>query len=115
MTAGKSWKRVRVVDDPLTWYQRQQLRSHVESQAVGEQVLVAHRADVPDHGPDVWLFDADSSTASALLMSYDAEGHWLGFEHITDPAPLVDIAARVLRVEEHAVPLNVYLTSVGSA
>jgi hypothetical protein len=54
ITAGKRWTRVRVVDEPLTEYQRYQLTSHQESQAAGERVLIAPRSAVGDVGPDFW-------------------------------------------------------------
>lgn len=113
-TAGKQWRRVRVVDDPLTWYQRQQLQSYGESQAAGERIVIARRADVPDPGPDVWLFDMGTLNAGALVMDYAPGGKWRGYEEVTDPAALAEIADRVRRVEEHAVPLNVFLASVVS-
>jgi hypothetical protein len=114
-TAGKQWKRVRVVDEPLTWYQEQQLQSYRESQAAGERVLLARRSDVGDPGADAWLFDVGTAGAFALVMRYDPDGHWLGYEHVTDRAELADIAARIRRVEERSVPLNVFLASVVNA
>lgn len=114
-TAGKQWRRVRVVDDPLTWYQRQQLTSYGESQAAGERIVIARRSDVPDPGPDVWLFDAGTEGAFALAMDYDPDGHWLGYELVDEPSAVAALADRVAHVEEHAVPLNVFLASVASA
>lgn len=114
-TADKQWKRVRVVDDPLTWYQRQQLQSYAESQAVGEQILVSHRDEVGDTGPDVWMFDTATPSAFALVMRYDPDGHWLGYEHVTDRGQLAAIAARIGYIEARAVPLNVFQAAVTSA
>lgn len=107
--AGKSWRRVRVLDDPPTDYQRYQHDSYVESQAAGEQITVAVRRDVGDVGPDFWLFDAGTRDAFAIVMRYDDEGHWVGADHATDPAALDEMHATYQRVAAHAQPLNVYL------
>jgi hypothetical protein len=113
-TAGKQWKRVRVVDEPLTWYQEQQLQSYRESQAAGERVLLARRSDVGDPGPDAWLFDVGTAGAFALIMRYDIDGRWLGYEHVVAPDEVAQIAERIRHVEEHAAELNVFLASVTS-
>ena len=65
--AGKSWTRIRVVDTPMTDYQRYQMASYRESQAVGEQVRIALRTAVGDVGPDFWLFDG----RMVVLMQHD--------------------------------------------
>jgi hypothetical protein len=111
-TGGKTWTRVRIVDDPLTDYQRYQLQSYVEGQAAGERILLARRSAVADVGPDVWLFDAATDHAFALVMRYDAAGRWLGFEHLTEPATVAGLARRLAAVELRAMPLNVFLAQV---
>lgn len=108
-TQNKQWRRVRVLDDPPTEYQRYQLDSYVESQAAGEQILIASRRDVGDVGPDFWLFDTDRPGVFAIVMRYDDEGHWTGADLTTDPSALDEMHARVQRVAGHARPLNVYL------
>ena len=110
---GKSWRRVRVLDDPLTEYQRYQLDSYVASQATGEQIRVARRAAVGDVDPDVWVFDSDTPDAFAAVMSYDADGRWLGFDVVDDPDEVAAHAARVSAVEQHTVPLNEFLAGRG--
>lgn len=109
VTAGKSWTRVRVLDDPLTDYQRYQLPGYVEGQAAGERIFLARRADVDDAGEDFWLFDSDSDDAFALVMSYDDGGRWLGFEHVDDPEATAALVRRLVAVQSRAVPLNVFL------
>jgi hypothetical protein len=109
--AGKSWTRVRIVDTPLTDYQRDELTAYVESQAVGEQISLVRRGDVDDSGPDFWLFDAGTDSAFAAVMQYDAEGHFEGAAVVRDPALLAEYAARVTAVAERAVPLNVFLAT----
>lgn len=109
-TAGKTWSRVRVLDDPLTGYQQYQLASYVESQAVGEVVDVAMRGDLGfELGSDFWLFDAETDDAYAATMNYDEHGHWLGADLVSDAGAIARMSARVREVADHAVPLNTYL------
>jgi hypothetical protein len=109
-TAGKSWSRVRVLDDPPTDYQRYQLASYVESQAAGEVVSVARRGDVRfELGPDFWLFDGGTDDAYAAVMRYDVDGKWLGVNLVTDTESVADMHAHVRAVAEFADSLNTYL------
>lgn len=111
-TRGRSWRRVRVLDDPPTEYQRYQLDSYVESQAVGEQIVIASRADVGDElGPDFWLFDHGKPDAFAMVMRYDDEGRWTGADLTTHSGVLDGMHAIVRRVATRAQPLNVYLAA----
>lgn len=109
-TAGKSWTRYRVIDDPLTEYQQYGLASLVESQSAGEQIYLARRVDA--RGPDAWLFDEGTPEAFALLMQYAPDGRWLGFEHTNAPDRVADVAARIREAAEHAVSLNEFLMQV---
>lgn len=113
-TQGKQWQRVRVLSDPPTEYERYELDSYVESQAVGEQIFIAERQialDVVEGelGPDVWLFDAGQRGAFAAVMRYDPTGRWLGVDHVTDPAVVAAFADRIDRVRQVSIPLNTYL------
>jgi hypothetical protein len=111
VTAGKCWTRVRVVDEPLTDYQRYQLASLREAQAVGEEVLLVQRsADVA--GPDFWLFDENEPDAHAVVMLYSEQGQWLGADLVTDPREVRELAERLHAVAASAVPLNEFLVSV---
>ncbi|MGI5131560.1 DUF6879 family protein [Pseudonocardia sp. CA-107938] len=106
---GKVWTRVRVLDDPLTDYESAELISYGEAQAVGEVVRIALRADVPGDVSDFWLFDAGLPGEHAVLMSYDAEGHWLGADLCTDPATLANLRNQLEEVLARTVSLNEFL------
>lgn len=110
-TGGKSWERVRVVDTPLTAYQRYQLDSYREAQACGDQVSLALRSDVGDVAGDFWLFDAGTDRAHAVLMHYCPDGSLDRREPVDDPVLLVELTAELDRVRTFAVPLNAFLLS----
>lgn len=113
--AGKHWQRVHIVEYPLTEYLRYELVSYVESAATGEDIRIAERAAHPDLAgldEDFWLFDAETDGTYAVLMHYDEEGHFLGFDHTTDPDTLDRCRAQRDLALEHAVALNIYLASL---
>lgn len=111
--AGKNWSRLRVVDNPLTDYQRYQLESYRESQSVGEQIFIVARDQVGDWVRDFWLFDQHLPTAHAVLMRYSPDGALErrelvdsdGIEHLQ----LWRIQKLALR---NAVPLNTFVAEV---
>jgi hypothetical protein len=110
--AGKHWQRVHVVEHPLSEYLRYELVGYVESQAAGEQILIVNRAaddSLAELSEDFWLFDAESSSAYAVLMRYEDDGRFVGFEHTSDPTTLDRCRAERDLVLRHAVPLNAYL------
>lgn len=115
--ASKRWSRVRVVDEPLTEYQRYQLESYRESQAAGEQVSLVHRARIKDTirdlGPDFWLFDGDSSDARAAVMRYTDDGQFVGFDLTDDAQTIMGLSFLQRTVQRMAVPLNTFLAEVG--
>jgi hypothetical protein len=111
VTSGKSWMRVRVVDEPMSDYQRYQLQSYRESQAVGEQVYLARHTVAGDVGVDFWLFDEDGERPLAVLMHYYPDGRLDRRELVEQLDRVADLAARLHRVEALAVPLNEFLTS----
>lgn len=111
---GKRWARTRILDDPLTEYQRFQLDSMREAQVVGTEMRVAHRSDVGDGtGPDFWLFDAGLDEEHAVVMHYDEVGHWLGADLTTDPSVLTELAERRAAADAVSVPLNEFLAGRG--
>ncbi len=106
---GKRWARTRVVSEPLTDYERWEIGTYVEGQAVGERVRIAQRRDVGEVGPDFWLFDADLPDPVAVVMDYDAAGRWLGAEKLTVHAAIADLIAVRDRVDAAAVSLNEFV------
>ena len=114
--AGKRWTRVHVVEHPLSEYLRYELVGYVESQAAGDQILIADRsADQALDGlrEDFWLFDADTDRPYAVLMRYAPDGAWLGADYTDDPDAITSLCSRRDTALTHAVPLNVYLAQLG--
>ncbi|MDQ4031077.1 MAG: endonuclease/exonuclease/phosphatase family protein [Actinomycetota bacterium] len=109
--AGKTWSRVRIVDQPLTEYQRCQLESYRESQAVGEQIGLVARDAAGKMDVDFWLFDAGTPSAHAVLMHYHPDGRLDRREVVTDSDAVTALDARRRAVEKIAVPLNAFLAS----
>lgn len=107
--AGKSWSRTRVVDNPLTGYQRYQLESYRESQAVGEQIRIAPRSAMSYSGPDFWLFDADTDKPYAVLMHYTPEARIDRRELTRDLETIEALRWAQAAIDEHGVPLNEFL------
>lgn len=77
---GKRWARTRVLDAPLTDYQRFQIPAYVESQAVGEQIRVVRRDVVGHDAQDFWLFDDETDSPWAVLMEYGEDGAFTGYQ-----------------------------------
>lgn len=109
---GKVWRRVRLVSTPLTEYERLELVSLVEAQAVGDENFIAQRSAV-EPAQDMWLFDAGTTYARAVLMEYDAHGRWLGFKLVTRVSEVEPLEAAWERALAAAVPLNVFLAQAG--
>ena len=112
---GKSWRRVRVFDDPPTDYQRYQVVSYQEAQAVGDEVVIASRAVVGEAVVDAWVFDDGQADAHAVVMHYNTDGGVDRRELVTDPASVADLAAQVERVAGNAVPLNEWVAQAGTS
>lgn len=108
-TAGKAWSRVRVLDEPLTDYERFELAVYPESQAVGENIRIVSRRDLPSEGPDFWLFDVGLPTARVAVMRYDEVGRWLGVEVVEDGAELAEAARYLDELLQRSVSLNEFL------
>lgn len=106
---GKRWSRVRVVSEPPTDYERWELTALAESQTVGEEVLVAHRADTGQVEEDFWLFDYGLPSAQLVAMHYDTAGRWQGAELVDDPVLVEKAADRLRAVRKVAVPLNEHM------
>lgn len=83
--AGRPFRRVRVMDDPLTDYNRFMIYTGSRNVAVGEDIRYLSRAaanalDLPDH--DFWVFDS----ARLAELRFTDDGRFIGQDLITDPA-----------------------------
>jgi hypothetical protein len=113
--AGKSWTRTRIVGRPLTAYERYQLGyGYPASVLAGERISVADRSAFPGLAEvvrDFWLFDAETESPFAAMMSYDEAGAWLGAE-VTSDSGVIDRCKEHKRLaERYAVPLDAFPVS----
>ena len=88
VAAGKSMRRVHVVEEPLTDYLRYEMESYRPNVEAGEDVRIlpvrsGRWPDLPRR--DYWLFDS----ADLWLMNYDEAGHFAGARSVTDAAEIV--------------------------
>lgn len=111
-TAGKVWTRTRVHDTPLTDYQRFQMPAYLESQTVGDSTSFVDRARVGDLGPDFWLFDHGTDHCRAAVMRYSPTGEFLGFDLVTDPHRLDEMARVRDHAQDGAVPLAEFVVGL---
>jgi hypothetical protein len=113
--AGKSWRRLRLVEFPLADYIRYELGSYVESQACGEEIRIAERPSQLAGQPDFWLFDGDEPDTYAAAMHYDERGRFLGAELVTDDQ---EGLAKMREARDMAwaagTPLNEFLVSAAA-
>jgi hypothetical protein len=129
--AGRHWQRVHVVTRPLSTYLEFELLTYRDNAAAGEDIRIADRTAADEAGnaeaadlaaldlaaldQDFWLLDAGAETAAAVLLRYDGEGRYLGFEISTDR----DVLARCQRQRDLALacsmPLEQYLVRMGPA
>jgi len=107
--ARKTWMRVRVLDEPLTDYERFELAVFPESQVVGEQIRVVPRSRLTVSGGDFWLFDRGTRAARVVLMRYDEFGHWLGADLSDDPGVVGECHDRFQAALAASVALNQFL------
>lgn len=109
--AGKRWRRVRLIAEPMTDYTRYQLAGYQESAAAGEDIwicrLAAHR-DLAALTRDFWLFDDQV----AAFLRYDAEGRFTGAELNQDPAAISRCQDERDLALGHSMPLARYLALV---
>lgn len=102
---GKTWQRVRIVDNPLTEYQRYQLESYRESQAVGEEIRIVERSDVEVPNQDFWLLDGEL----VVVLQYDDEGRFVETQTAAGPDVEAEFKRRRDRALVQSVPLNEFL------
>lgn len=114
---GKVWQRLRILDNPLTEYQRYQLTSgsYLESLTAGDDTVLIDRAACGELGdlPDFWLFDALSVRARMVVLEYTEAGAFAGFREVTDGDEFARLSA-VGPLLGRAVPLATYLASMES-
>lgn len=112
--AGKAWWRVRVLDDPLTEYERFELVSYAESLACGDETRIAVRGSWPvldGLREDFWLFDAGTPGAFAVKLRYDLAGQFTGAGRYDDADTLLECMAARDTAAAHSVRLIDYLAT----
>jgi hypothetical protein len=87
--AGRVFRRVRIVEEPLTDYNRYMIYTGSWNVTAGEDLRYlaraeANRLDLPDH--DFWVFDS----VRLCELRFTGDGRLLGYDLITDP----DLVAR---------------------
>lgn len=109
--AGKSWTRVRHVSDSTDEYLRWELVAYVESQAVGERILLTDDDIVTKH-PDAWRFCGTNQDDNyAAVMHYTDEGAVDDIEYVHDPDRLERMDELRAVVEPNAFALNIWLAT----
>ncbi|MGH3932760.1 MAG: DUF6879 family protein [Pseudonocardiaceae bacterium] len=86
--AGKRWRRVHVLRQPLTDYLRFELIGYQANVEAGEDIRIADLGAHPELAAlhrDFWLFDAETPDAFAMPMHYDNSSHLVGFDLTDDP------------------------------
>ena len=106
--AGRPMRRVRVMDDPLTDYNRFMIFCGHRSVSVGEDVRYLARADanaldLPDH--DFWILDS----ARLIELRFTADGRPLRHDLVTDPGVVARHEEWVHRALAAAIPSADYL------
>jgi hypothetical protein len=94
VAAGRSLRRVHVVEEPLTDYVRYEIAEYVRNHDAGEDIrlLPVPVGEWPEglpHATDFWLLDDGQPTESAWAMEYDDAGRFLGVARVED-ADLID-------------------------
>lgn len=105
---GRPIRRVRVMDDPLTDYNRYMIYTGRGNVTAGESIWYlarteANRLDLPDH--DFWIFDSER----LVEMRFTEDGRSLGHDLITDPAIVARHEDWVHRALDAATPSVDYL------
>ena len=112
---GKSWRRVRVLDRPLSEEECYRLLGYRESAEAGEVIRIAERSACPALAPlarDFWLFDADAARPFAALLNYGHAGEYLGAAVTTEPAVIMACVTARNLAQQYSVPLAAYLVQL---
>lgn len=108
--AGKHWAMVHVLPKKLTPYLRLAIEwCYVKDYSAGEQIrflLPTAPEQIRELATqDFWMFD----DKTVVVMQYDDNGKYLGFEHVTDDSKICDyVRIRDLAVE-HSIDLPQFL------
>jgi hypothetical protein len=100
---GKTFSRVRILDEPPTEGQRYLLDNARRNQAVGEDIRVLTRSKANELGlplEDFWLFDS----RVVALLTFDDADEMTGVELITTPTEVLRYAQAREAAWHHAVP-----------
>lgn len=105
--AGRRVERVRVQEDPPTWYQEWERWIGRWNTTAGEHTRYMTRAKAHEIGllpaagdTDWWLLDS----ARLVVMTFDDEGHRLKTELVTDPTIVVQACAWRDLAIHHSTP-----------
>ena len=106
--AGKRFERVRVMNEPLTDYNRYMVYACRNATANGEDARfmlrrLANELDLPDH--DFWVFDS----ALLVLMRWTADDRRLGHDVVTDPDIVARHEAWIDLAMAHSTPYRDYI------
>ena len=102
------WCRVRHVTSPPSWYVAWEVCSYVESQAVGERILLTEER-IWD-GPDFWLLDGGTPAVRGILQTYDERGTPIRNELVPAGAEILsDLERAAAALTAAAIPLNIWI------
>lgn len=98
VAAGRSLRRVHVIEEPLTDYVRYEIAEYVRNHEAGEDIrlLPVPAGEWPEDLPrdtDFWLLDDGQPSESAWAMRYDGAGGFLGVDRVED-ADVIDTYRR---------------------
>lgn len=115
VAAGRSLRRVHIVEEPLSDYMRYEIAGYLRNQEAGEDIrLIPVPAgewpeDLPPLGTDYWLIDDGQPSGGAWVMEYDHGGRWLASTYVDDPGTIDDYRRWRDTALDRSVPLNEYL------
>ena len=115
VAAGRSLRRVHVVEEPLSDYMRYEIAGYLRNQEAGEDIrLIPVPAGewpegLPPLGTDYWLIDDGTPSQGAWSMEYDDVGGWLRAPYVEDPETVEDFRRWRDTALQLAVPLDDYL------
>lgn len=110
---GRHWYRVRIVDLPLSDYNRFRLATDSALVAAGDHIYVADRAWQPELDAlreDFWMFDDQC----VVTLQYDDDGHFEGVTRIPD-SDVDRYRAQRDRALHAAAPLDRFAAAQGRA